>query len=182
MPPRASSKILLRIRIRTSLGEIAADFSDRGIYGVYFPGERRPKFRPSVQEGSAYRNLRLRTIARLRNYSRGIKTSFAGIPLDERGWSFFERKILRRLKEIPWGQTWSYGELARNAGFPGASRAAGTVLRKNRLPIILPCHRVVRSGGRLGRYSQGSSWKRKLLALEGVRFQKRSLVPSVRML
>jgi methylated-DNA-[protein]-cysteine S-methyltransferase len=121
-------------------------------------------------------------MALLRNYSRGIKTSFAGIPIDEREWSVFERKILRRVKEIPWGQTWSYGELARKAGSPGASRAAGTVLRKNRLPIILPCHRVVRSGGALGRYSQGSVWKKKLLALEGIRFEKRSLVPLARML
>ena len=62
----------------------------------------------------------------------------------------------------------SYGEIARRIGQPGASRAVGQALGRNPVPIVIPCHRVVAGGGRLGGYVGGSAIKRKLLALEGV--------------
>lgn len=102
--------------------------------------------------------------------------------LDAHGFSAFERDVLRALARVPYGRVVSYGELAAAAGRPNAYRAAGTVMAKNPLPVILPCHRVVRSDGTPGNYGDDPSWKPRLLRLEGVelshlvRFRARSCV------
>ena len=71
---------------------------------------------------------------------------------------------------MPYGEVVTYGELAALAGYPNAQRAAGSFCAHNRLPLVIPCHRVVSAGG-LGSYgSLGEGYKRRLLALEGVRF------------
>jgi methylated-DNA-[protein]-cysteine S-methyltransferase len=78
----------------------------------------------------------------------------------------FEKKVLRKLLKTEYGTRFSYGELARQVKKPKAARAVGSVLRKNRLPVIIPCHRVLASGGGLGGFSAGLVWKQRLLALE----------------
>ncbi len=79
----------------------------------------------------------------------------------------FDRKVLRQLFRSRPGQTMSYGELARAVGSPGAARAVGGVMRRNPLPIVIPCHRVVPSSGGLGNYTGGVSKKAWLLEREG---------------
>lgn len=79
----------------------------------------------------------------------------------------FETKVWKELAKIPWGKTKSYAELARSAGFPAAARAVGQAMAKNPIPIVLPCHRVVRSDGSLGGFGMGPRAKAKLLRLEG---------------
>jgi O-6-methylguanine DNA methyltransferase len=87
---------------------------------------------------------------------------------DLRGLSEFERAVLRKALEIPTGEVRSYSWIAREVGHPGAVRAAGSVLAKNPVPLLIPCHRVVRSDGHLGKYSLGSDRnKRRLLEVEG---------------
>ena len=83
--------------------------------------------------------------------------------------NLFAQSVMRALSQVPYGQTVSYGQLAVLAGYnPGASRAAGTVMRTNRIPLVIPCHRVIRSGGDLGQYSlYGAPAKKWLLDLEG---------------
>ena len=71
--------------------------------------------------------------------------------------------------QIPYGATQTYGELALRIGKPGASRAVGTACGRNPLPVLVPCHRVVASGGKLGGFSAGLSWKYTLLNLEASR-------------
>jgi methylated-DNA-[protein]-cysteine S-methyltransferase len=88
--------------------------------------------------------------------------------LDQLGCTAFEADVLRALARVPYGRTVSYRDLARDAGHPNAWRAAGSVMARNELPVILPCHRVTRSDGRLGNYGDDPSWKPRLLALEGV--------------
>jgi methylated-DNA-[protein]-cysteine S-methyltransferase len=85
----------------------------------------------------------------------------------------FQQRILKVTRRIPYGRTMSYGELAERAGFPRAARAVGTVMSCNRFPIVVPCHRVVASGGKTGGYTspQGVSLKLRLLALEGASSQ-----------
>jgi methylated-DNA-[protein]-cysteine S-methyltransferase len=80
----------------------------------------------------------------------------------------FTKCVLEAVRRIPYGRTRTYGDLARAVGKPGASRAVGRALGTNPLLIIIPCHRVVRSGGDLGGYSGsgGINFKRKLLAME----------------
>lgn len=102
----------------------------------------------------------------LKKYLSGKATDFSQIKIDFSGYSNFEKRVLKALAQTRNGETLTYAELARRAASPRASRAVGTVMRKNRLPIILPCHRVLRTGGALGGYSQGLAWKKRLLELE----------------
>jgi O-6-methylguanine DNA methyltransferase len=87
-------------------------------------------------------------------------------PLDLSGGTPFQRKVWRALQTIPYGQTRSYAWIARKIGQPNAVRAVGSACGANPIPIIVPCHRVVRSDGGLGGFSAGLGWKKRLLALE----------------
>jgi O-6-methylguanine DNA methyltransferase len=87
---------------------------------------------------------------------------------DLRGLSEFERAVLMKALEIPSGEVRPYSWIAREIGRPGAVRAAGSALAKNPVPLLIPCHRVVRSDGHIGKYSLGGARnKRTLLAVEG---------------
>ena len=83
----------------------------------------------------------------------------------------FESGVYAAARAIPWGQTVSYGELARQTSSPGAARAVGQALSRNPVPIIIPCHRILAKGNRIGGFSAhgGTFAKERLLALEGVR-------------
>ncbi|GJM24265.1 MAG: methylated-DNA--protein-cysteine methyltransferase [Phycisphaerae bacterium] len=85
------------------------------------------------------------------------------------GMTDFQKSILRACRSIGYGKTISYGELAKRAGYPGAARAVGSVMARNRHPLITPCHRVVASGNRIGGFSSssGTELKRAMLELEG---------------
>lgn len=80
----------------------------------------------------------------------------------------FRKRVIAQTRRIPWGMTKTYGEIAELAESPRAARAVGTAMAENRFPIVIPCHRVVASGGRIGGFSapQGVSLKRQLLAVE----------------
>jgi methylated-DNA-[protein]-cysteine S-methyltransferase len=83
----------------------------------------------------------------------------------------FEAEVVRTLVRVPYGTTLSYADLARLAGRPGAHRAAGSVCARGTLSVLVPYHRVIRSDGTLGSYGpDGTALRRRLLALEGVRF------------
>lgn len=110
--------------------------------------------------------------ARLDVAARELDEYFAGrrrvfdLPLDLSLAQGFRRTVLRHLRDIGYGQTESYRTVAAAAGSPAASRAVGTACATNPLPVVLPCHRVVRSDGTIGQYAGGSEAKRALLALE----------------
>jgi methylated-DNA-[protein]-cysteine S-methyltransferase len=104
---------------------------------------------------------------RLQRYFCGERTDFADVELDLSWATPFQRAIAGALREIPYGESVTYGELAALAGHPNAQRAAGTFCARNRFPLVVPCHRVVAAGG-LGSFgSLGLEYKRRLLALEG---------------
>lgn len=109
---------------------------------------------------------------RLEDAARELEEYFAGrrqgfdLPLDLRLSGGFRREILGRLPRIGYGQTVSYAAMAATAGRPKASRAVGTACATNPVPIVIPCHRVVRSDGTLGGYLGGLEIKRQLLDLE----------------
>jgi methylated-DNA-[protein]-cysteine S-methyltransferase len=110
--------------------------------------------------------------ARLDNAARQLDEYFAGrrevfdLALDLRLASGFRRAVLEHLLEIPYGATESYATVARGAGNPAAVRAAGTACGKNPIPVVVPCHRVVRSDDSIGQYGGGTPMKRALLDLE----------------
>lgn len=104
---------------------------------------------------------------------RQLSEYFAGrrrvfdLPLDARG-TAFQRRVWDALLEIPFGETWSYAALAGRVGSPLGFRAVGSANGRNPLAIVIPCHRVINSGGKLGGYGGGLPLKRKLLELEGI--------------
>jgi O-6-methylguanine DNA methyltransferase len=91
---------------------------------------------------------------------------------DALGFTDFERKVYACLAAVPYGTALSYRDLAVAAGHPNACRAVGTAMSRNRLPVILPCHRVIKNDGRLGGYGDDPAWKERLLAFEGVHLTK----------
>jgi methylated-DNA-[protein]-cysteine S-methyltransferase len=100
-------------------------------------------------------------------YFEGDRTVF-DVPVDWRLSHGFRRTVLETLyADVRFGQVVSYGELAKKVGHPKASRAVGTAMATNPVPIVVPCHRVVRTGGAIGNYGGGVEMKRALLRLEG---------------
>ena len=101
----------------------------------------------------------------LRAYFDGGLTKFT-VPLDLRGTSF-QLAVWQKLREIPFGETWTYGQMAERLGKPGAQRAVGLANGSNPVAIVVPCHRVTAARGRLGGFGGGLQAKRWLLAFEG---------------
>ncbi|MEV5884476.1 methylated-DNA--[protein]-cysteine S-methyltransferase [Streptomyces sp. NPDC052020] len=106
-------------------------------------------------------------IRQVEAYLTGGRRDF-DLPLDWSLISGFNREVLRELLGVPYGSVVGYGDLARRVGQPGASQAVGVAMGANPLPVVVPCHRVVESGGGIGGFGGGLETKRRLLALEGV--------------
>ncbi len=109
-------------------------------------------------------------IAKLKLFAAGEKVDFADVSLSLDHLTTFGAHVIAACRRVPWGETSSYGELAAECGSPGAARAVGSVMAKNRYPLIVPCHRVLAAGGEIGGYSapDGLTMKRRLLAVERV--------------
>lgn len=108
--------------------------------------------------------LLIQALQELREYFAGTRRSFE-VPLAASG-SDFQLRVWAALCQIPYGQTYSYGEIADAIGQPGAARAVGMANNKNPLPIMVPCHRVIGGNGKLVGFNGGLTLKQQLLALE----------------
>ena len=130
------------------------------------PGRRPPG--SSAGERAAESPAAPRLARLLESYFAGEQVCFeiSRLSLDMSGFSRFYLRLAAELAGVPYGETVSYAWLAAAAGSPGAARAAGNFLAANPFPVILPCHRVIRSDGHLGGFSGGREWKERLLALE----------------
>ena len=84
----------------------------------------------------------------------------------------FQRKVLASMRLIPGGETRSYSELASLSGFPDAHRAVASVCARNKVPLIIPCHRIIKADGSIGKYFYGSATKAKLLKMEAATNQQ----------
>lgn len=121
-----------------------------------------------VAGAAARADQHLGTVVReLAEYMAGERTSF-DIPIDWSRSTGFRRDVLEELTRVPFGAVVTYGELASRVGHPRAARAVGTAMATNPVAVVVPCHRVVRSGGRVGGYGGGAEMKAWLLELEGV--------------
>jgi methylated-DNA-[protein]-cysteine S-methyltransferase len=109
-----------------------------------------------------------RTIERLQKFAAGEPDDFSGIELDLSHLTDFQRRVVNACRRIKAGRSCSYAELAAKAGSPRAARAVGNVMRGNRYPLIVPCHRVIAASGKLGGFTspQGLAMKQKLLERE----------------
>ncbi|HAH45222.1 methylated-DNA--[protein]-cysteine S-methyltransferase [Gimesia sp.] len=118
----------------------------------------------SVLESNWYPKLQ----ERLQDYFQGAHVEFQDVKLKLTKMTPFQSRVVQALQQIGYGRQITYGELAERASSPRAARAVGTVMSSNRIPILIPCHRVIASGGKLGGFSapQGTSLKEHLLLLE----------------
>jgi methylated-DNA-[protein]-cysteine S-methyltransferase len=140
--------------------------TDRGLAGVWFVGQRHGPDRSGWREDPDHPVL-LAAIAQLADYFAGRRTTFE-LPLDLQAGTPFQQSVWAALQAIPRGGTTSYGELARQLGRPQAARAIGAAVGRNPVSIVVPCHRVVGTGGSLTGYAGGLERKTALLRLEGV--------------
>jgi methylated-DNA-[protein]-cysteine S-methyltransferase len=149
-------------RIESPVGPLLLAADDSGLRSIEFMSGRRPvQANPQWQED--VEPLR-ETIRQLRAYFAGELESF-DLKLAPQG-TAFQLSVWNQLCEIPYGETISYGELARRVGNPNASRAVGLANGSNPIPIVIPCHRVIGSNGKLTGYGGGLPIKEKLLGLE----------------
>jgi O-6-methylguanine DNA methyltransferase len=154
--------------IQTRDGEFLARYASKGLCGLDFPGEEAHKFSGNaINIPSEVQRWHQQTTKALENALAGrLVTELP--PLDLSGGTDFQRRVWRVLKGISCGRTLSYGEVADQVGDPKAVRAVGRACGANPIPVLIPCHRVLASKQKIGGFSGGLDWKRKLLAREGV--------------
>jgi methylated-DNA-[protein]-cysteine S-methyltransferase len=156
--------------MESALGPLSVAATDRGVVKIVFSTGPRSDFHAWLDTHAAgaarVRALPIldEAVKQLRDYFAGTLSVFT-LPLDLRG-TEFQLRVWQKLREIPYGETITYGELAERLTQPGAQRAVGLANGANPVPIVVPCHRVIAAGGRLGGFGGGLDAKRRLLALE----------------
>jgi len=165
MPEHESASAVYSGLLRdTPAGDVAVWVTRNGVRRI---GSVTPEM---IEDGDwdaeGHATLRV-ALHQLSQYFDGQRKRFH-LSLDLSGATKFQRRIYERLTDIPYGHVVSYGDIADEMGEPGAARAVGQAVGANPLPIVVPCHRVVRSDGRLGGYSGGLRRKVALLAVEGI--------------
>jgi len=158
--------------VDSPIGDLLVATSERGLAAISFdtdPEDRLEQF-ARIAGPRVLRSPRSVVTARreLDEYFEGRRRAF-DLSLDLRALPPFTVSVLGELARVPYGKTTTYGELAGRVGHPRAARAVGTVMNRNRIPIVLPCHRVVGSTGSLTGYAGGLDVKQALLELEGAR-------------
>ena len=168
----------------SELGWIALAFRDEMLCGVVFGHATAEKARAALARVTGLKEklnpkrissrdtqvtpTLVRLADELQRFAAGEPIEFRDVAINEEHLTPFGRRIVAACRRIPFGQTRSYGQLAAVCGSPGAARAVGQVMAKNRYPLVVPCHRVLAAGGQIGGFSapQGLAMKRRLLAIE----------------
>lgn len=153
------------VRYESPLGTMLLAAGERGLAGVWFEGQKHGPDTRGWREAPDHPVLR-EAVAQLRAYYAGERTGF-DLPLDFDTGTPFQQDVWRALCAIPSGGTSSYAELARRLGRPKAARAIGAAVGRNPVSIVVPCHRVLGTGGALTGYAGGLERKSALLRLEG---------------
>jgi methylated-DNA-[protein]-cysteine S-methyltransferase len=158
--------------VDSPVGTLLVAVTPRGLVRLAYADEREDDVLDELAAGVSPRVLRLESRTdharrQLDEYFEGRRRGF-DVPVDWRLTKGFMRRVLRATARIPYGSVRTYGQVAARAGSERAYRAAGNALGANPLPIVVPCHRVVHTGGGLGGYTGGLDRKEFLLRLEGV--------------
>ena len=158
------------VPIPTGTGVFLAHYSARGLAGLEFPSGSQPH-----RTTAATRRSRPPSVCRWhRLVVKALRCTLAGKavvdlpPLDSSAGTLFQRRVWDAILRIPPGKTMTYSQVAGAIGKPKAVRAVGSACGANPIPILIPCHRVLRANGKLGGFTAGLKWKRLLLAREGV--------------
>lgn len=168
----------------SNLGWMAAVWHAERLYRLAFGFDSRPEALAAAGERTAgkpssWRPFQRTFIERMQAVACGETDDLSDIDVDLDDRTDFQRAVLEQCRQIRRGSVCTYAELARLAGHAGSARAVGNVMATNRLPLVIPCHRVIGSGGKLGGFSapQGLSMKVRLLEMEGCRTSR---VPQAR--
>ena len=158
--------------VESPVGKLLVAASDRGVASIWFDPDPAEDLDRLARIGGPRVLRSPRSVGHARReldeYFAGKRRSF-DLRLDLRAMPQFTLAVLRELARVPYGETTTYGALAQRVGHPRAARAVGTVMNRNRIPIVLPCHRVVGASGNLTGYAGGLDRKETLLELEGAR-------------
>ena len=160
----------LELPVATRDGQFVARYSGKGLAGLDFPKVGTPRCGVRTSQRDVPTKVRLwhrATTAALKTILTGRSPKHFP-PLDLSDGTTFQRKVWNAMRKIFPGKTKSYGDIARVIGKPKAVRAVGGACGANPVPVLVPCHRVLAANKKLGGFSGGLDWKRKLLAREGV--------------
>ena len=150
-------------------GPIYGYLTAKGLRALMLPGPARKRVHWLPSAAGVVLGKKLQD--ELQRYFAGISVNFADIPLDLPQTTPFRRRVWMATRRIPWGETASYGDIAKRVSRVSASaRAVGGALGTNPIPILIPCHRILPAAGGLGGFSAGIDWKRELLRIEGHAF------------
>lgn len=166
----------------TAIGPCGLTWNARGLIGVQLPESDRAatERRLKARAGSGARAAEpppeiAAAVTALQRHFAGVRSDFRSLPVDIAGVDPFHAKVYAALREVGWGETVTYGELAARAGAPGEAQEVGIAMARNRLPVVVPCHRVLGTAQKRGEVNTGGfsayggvATKAKLLALEGV--------------
>jgi methylated-DNA-[protein]-cysteine S-methyltransferase len=152
-------------RVRSPVGTLTLVASDQGLAAILWEHDRPGRVRLNIEAEDDRHPVLLEAERQLEEYFAGQRTRFT-LPLDLSG-TPFQQQVWRALLTIPFGETRSYAQIARQIGKPGAARAVGAASGRNPVSIVAPCHRVVGSTGALTGFGGGLDVKARLLALEG---------------
>jgi methylated-DNA-[protein]-cysteine S-methyltransferase len=152
-------------RVRSPVGTLTLVASDQGLAAILWEHDRPGRVRLNIEAEDDRHPVLLEAERQLEEYFAGQRTRFT-LPLDLSG-TPFQRQVWRALLTIPFGETRSYAQIARQIGKPGAARAVGAANGRNPVSIVAPCHRVIGSTGALTGFGGGLDVKARLLALEG---------------
>ena len=158
--------------INTAIGTFGIGWTDAGLCRIALPGDDASEAEARMLRFGGIADEPLRDMANLEErivaYAAGEPDAFADVRLDLTGISAFNRRCYDDIRQLGWGETTTYGAIARRLGDVGLSRAVGAAMGANPIPLIVPCHRVLAADGRTGGFSApgGVTSKMKMLALE----------------
>jgi O-6-methylguanine DNA methyltransferase len=164
--------------IDTKEGKFIAIYSTRGLARLHFPNCEGNQHGLTTDLRGVTRQMlqwHLTTTRAVEEVLAG-RTPSALPPLDLTSGTEFRQRVWDCLRQIATGETRSYAEVAAGVGQPKATRAVGSACGANPIPVLIPCHRVLAANRGLGGFSGGLEWKRKLLAIEGIRFTRRGVL------
>jgi methylated-DNA-[protein]-cysteine S-methyltransferase len=154
----------------TALGPMAIGWTDAGISRVLLPGDTANEMRMRLEQAGGIEDAdgQPEVAARILAYAEGANDNFTDVELDLSRVPEVNRRIYQHIRELAWGETTTYGAIARWLGDVALSRAVGAAMGANPIPLIVPCHRVLAADGRTGGFSSpgGVRAKMEMLALE----------------
>lgn len=161
----------------TALGFMGLSWSEKGVTRLFLAERRREAVERRLLRAGGVAPSQTpppwveKLVATIKAYALGEEVDFSAVPVDLAGVDDFRLAIYDAARRLGYGQTTTYGELAKRAGHGGLPRETGAALGANPVPLIVPCHRILAAGGRIGGFSApgGSAAKERMLALEGVR-------------